>query len=104
MGGKSSKTTSGPSKFAKPFISSAANAVQGAYQGNQANLDNLTGILQSNLPGVVNSTLNNPTLAAANGYDMDVLSGKYLGSGNPFLNAQIAATNGDVTDAVNSGI
>lgn len=103
MGKKSSKTTTGPSKQALPYIKSATDAVTGAYNSNAGNIANITSTLQNNLPTVLGQTLNNPTLGAANSYDQDVLSGKYL-TGNPYLDAQIKATNEDVTNTVNGAI
>lgn len=101
--GKSSKQTNDPSAFAKPYISGAANAVQGAYQANQPNIQNISSLLQNNMGSVADSTLNNPNLAAANSYNNDVLSGQYL-NGNPNLQAIIDQTNGDVANKVNASI
>lgn len=103
MGSKSSSSSTGPSKFAQPYITSGANAVQSAYTGNQANIANISQTLQSNMPAVVNSTLNNPGLAAAGTYNNNVLSGQYLNS-NPYLQQQIDSTNSDVANAANAAI
>jgi len=101
--GKKSKSETGPSKFAQPYISSGANAVQGAYQANQPNIANISQFLQNNMGNVASSLLSNPTLGAANTYASDVLSGKYL-SGNPNLQAIIDNTNSDVANKVNAAI
>lgn len=42
MGLSSSKTTSGPSKKALPYIQTASTAVQSAYDANQPNLQNIS--------------------------------------------------------------
>jgi hypothetical protein len=42
MGISSSKTTTGPSKKALPFITAASGAVQGAYDANKGNLANIS--------------------------------------------------------------
>lgn len=101
--GKSSKQTNDPSAFAKPYISGAANAVQGAYEANQPNIQNISSLLQNNMGQVADSTLNNPNLAAANSYNNDVLSGQYLNS-NPYLNDLINQTDSSVANKVNASI
>lgn len=102
MPSKSSQTT-GPSKAALPYINSATTASQNAYNQSQGLANQSVSILQQNLPGVVDRTINNPLLSAASGYTSDVLRGKYL-TGNPLLDQQIANTNASVTDGVNSAI
>lgn len=102
MGGKT-KTTTGPSAAALPNLNAATGALNSAYGQSSALANQATGILSNNMATVLGSTLNNPTLAAANGYTQDVLGGKYL-SGNPYLDQQIASTNASVTDGVNSAI
>jgi len=102
--GKSSKQETGPSKFSKPYIQAGANALQGAYDANQPNIQNISSFLQNNMGNVAASTLNNPTLGAANTYTQDVLGGKYLGAGNPQLGALIDSTNSDVANKVNASI
>lgn len=101
--GKSSKSETGPSKFSAPYISGAANAVQGAYNANQPNIANISSFLQNNMGNVASQTLNNPGLQQAGVYNSDVLSGKYLNS-NPNLQAIIDQTNGDVANKVNASI
>lgn len=102
MGGKT-KTTTGPSAAALPNLNAATGALNTAYGQSSALANQGVGVLQSNLPTVLGQTLNNPTLAAANGYAQDVLGGKYL-TGNPYLDQQIQNTNASVTDSVNSGL
>lgn len=103
MSKKGSTSTTNISKQALPYLQQASNAATGTYQSNAGNVSNITGLLNQNIPTVLGQTLNNPTLAAASGYDQDVLGGKYL-TGNPFLQQQIDATNQDVTNGVNTGI
>lgn len=102
MSGKS-KTTTGPSKAALPYINSATSAVQDAYGQSSALANQAVGTLQANLPTVLAQTLNNPTLGSANEYTQSVLGGKYL-TGNPYLESQIANTNASVADGVNGAI
>lgn len=103
MGKKSSKTETGPSKFAQPYISGAANQLQAANAANAGNMANINSTLQNNMGNVLASTINNPTMAAAQGYTNDVLSGKYL-SGNPNLQAIIDNTDQSVIDKANAAI
>ena len=100
---KKSTTETAPSKFAQPFIQSGANALQGAYQGNQGNISRISDYLQNNMGNVANMTLNNPGLQQASAYNSDVLSGKYLG-GNPHLQSIIDTTSSDVANRVNGAI
>lgn len=101
--GKSSKQETGPSKFAQPYITAGANAVQGAYNANQPNIANISSFLSNNMGRVAASTLDNPGLAAAGAYNQDVLGGKYLNS-NPNLQGIIDNTNSDVANKVNGAI
>lgn len=101
--GKKSKTETGPSAFAKPYIQSGATAVQDAFTANQPNLANISNTLQSNMGTVLGQTLNNSGLAAANSYNTDVLGGKYL-TGNPNLQGMIDNTNSSVANKVNASI
>lgn len=102
MTGKTT-TTTGPSRAALPNLNAATGALNSAYGQSSALANSAVGTLQDNLPTVLASTINNPNLSAASGYNSDVLGGKYL-TGNPFLDAQIANTNSDVTNTVNGAI
>ncbi|WP_370309308.1 hypothetical protein [Sphingobium abikonense] len=99
MGLSSSKTTTGPSKQALPYLKDASGAVQGAYQNSLGNTADITSALKSAFD---NYSVGSPTLTAANGYAQDVLGGKYLDAGNPYLQGMIDTTNSSVSDQVNS--
>jgi len=99
MGLSSSKTTSGPSKQALPYLTSASGAVQGAYDANKGNVADITGALKSTFD---NYNPVNPNVTAAGNYAQDVLGGKYLDAGNPYLQGMIDTTAGDVSDRVNA--
>lgn len=103
MSGKST-TTTGPSAAALPYLNQASSALNSGYQQSSALASQATGLLSSNLPGVTQTTLANPNLTAAGNYDQSVLSGQYLGAGNPYLNQQVANTNADVTNTVNCAL
>lgn len=101
--GKKSKQTTGPSKYAQPYITNAAKTAQQAYQANQGNLENISGTLNSVLGGVAERAGQvNPLVGAAQGYATDVLGGKYLGEGNPYLQGMIDQTGQSVSDRVNA--
>lgn len=99
MGLSSSKTTTGPSKQALPYLQSASSTVQNAFAGNQGNVQDIT----NSLKGTFDSySIDNPTLTGARGYVDDVLGGKYLDAGNPYLEGVINTTNNSVADRVNA--
>jgi hypothetical protein len=104
MGKKSSKSTTGPSKFAQPYIRAGADALNSVYQKAQPQLDTLTDTFSSSLPDIIKNTMQNPNLAAAGGYNADVLGGKFLGEGNPYLERMIGRTADDVQNRVNGSI
>ncbi len=83
-----SKQKTEPSKFAKPYISSAANGLQSAVAGNEANVQGLQTGLQGALGQLGGSLGDNPLTTAAKGYSTDVLGGKYLGA-NPYLDGMV---------------
>ena len=102
MGLSSSKSTTGPSKFAKPFISSAANTLQSTFNANQGNLEDIGNTFSGGFRSVADRAFApDPLVEQARAHSSDVLGGKFL-SGNPFLDAMIARTSGDVADRVNS--
>jgi len=74
--------------------------LQNAYQGNAANVASLSSALNSQLPTITTNALNNPNVNAASSYYGDVLSSKYLDSGNPYLSSMISQTNDDVSNRV----
>lgn len=102
--GKKSKSTTGPSKFAQPYISNAANAVQGAYQDNAGAISDIASQIQGYLPDLgARAFGDNPLVSSAQNYAQGVVGGDYL-NGNPYLEQMIANTNNSVGDAVNAKI
>lgn len=86
-------------------ITGAANTVTNAYNqaapGLQAGAQKFGGILDS----VVNRyNQGDPNITAARGYNADVLSGKYLDSGNPYIQDMIDMTGGDVRNGVSASL
>lgn len=105
MGLSSSKqtTTNDPSKFAQPYITAGANALQSAYGETQPLASSISSTIGAQLPGLADKAFNpDPNITAALGYNTDVLDGKYLDAGNPYLQGQINSTNNDITDKINA--
>lgn len=87
----------------QPHILGAAQDIRNTVGKNQGNLDTLAGRLGEQLPGLMSQAFGQqPGLAAATGYANDVLGGKYLGQGNPYMNNMLAQTRENVGNAVNS--
>jgi hypothetical protein len=100
MGLSSSKTTSGPSKFAQPFISAGANAITDAYNTNKGPTAEIASSIQGLVPGLLEKyNAGNPSVNAAQGYNSDVLGGKYL-TGNPYLESIVNKSRENAMGAV----
>lgn len=99
LSGSKTTTTSGPSKEALPYLTSASSAVQNAYAQNQPNNQ----AIGNNLFNAYNQYSGNmgSDLAGARGYSQDVLGGKYL-NGNPYIDNIVSQTGNDVTDRINA--
>jgi len=105
LGKKSSttKTSNKPWKAARPYLLGAAGTIQNTVDANQGNLDSQAGQIRGFLPGLADKAFgSNAGLDAANSYATDVLGGKYLDEGNPYLQGMIDSTNADVSDRVNA--
>jgi hypothetical protein len=100
MGLSSSKQTTGPSKFAQPYIASGANAITDAYNTNKGPTAEIASSIQGLIPGLLDKyKAGNPSVNAAQGYNTDVLGGKYL-EGNPYLESIIGKTRENTLGAV----
>ena len=100
--GKKSKQTSDPSKFAKPYITNAANTLQTDVSNNRGNVDAISGQMQQILPGLASRIGNDPLANQAKDYAGRVLGGQYLGS-NPYLDGIVSEARAGAFDQVNSG-
>lgn len=104
MSGGSKKQTTGPSAYAKGFVTPAAQSVRNAYNANSGAVQNIANTIQKGIPGLAEKAFGtNPLLQKAQGYATDVIGGKYL-EGNPHLQAMIDQTANDVTDRVEASI
>ena len=96
-----SKTKTEPWAKAEPYIMSGANAVQGAYDANSGNIQQATNSITGLIPSMLEKyQAGNPAVNAATSYNSDVLSGRYLNEGNPYLDQVV---NRSVNDTVNAG-
>lgn len=97
------KTTTEPSAYAKGYITPAANALQSTYGSTQARANEFGDMLASRIPGLMDSAFN-PSEAnmAGMGYLGDVLGGKYLSQGNPYLDGIVDQTRSNTMDSVQS--
>jgi hypothetical protein len=108
MGGGGSKSSSSSvsgsaQKWAIPYATAGAGAVQNVFNQNQPNLQALTNQVTGKvIPGLQNQVdQSGQTAGQAQGYYGDVLSGKYL-QGNHYMDQLLSRLRGDVTNGVNS--
>lgn len=80
----------------------AANTLTNAYNAAQPNTQAITSQLSGLVPGLASTmTGTQAGVGAASGYYNDVLGGKYLDAGNPYLNGVINTSNNSIQDRVN---
>lgn len=104
MGKKSKQsTTSEPSAWAKGYITPALGGLQQTYQANQGAIQGIGNTLQNAFSQNAGQMIGaSPLIKTAQGYAGDVLSGKYLGQGNPYLQSMIDTSNNSVQDRINA--
>ncbi|MGR4893342.1 hypothetical protein ACIPPQ_20145 [Sphingopyxis sp. LARHCG72] len=82
-------------------VEGAANNITGAYNqarpGLEAGAAKFGGVLDSVMERY---NQGDPNIAAARGYNADVLGGKYLDAGNPHLEEMVALTNNNARNGV----
>lgn len=90
---------------AKPYLLGAVNDAQSTYRANNAATADIASQIQGLLPGLVERyNAGNPALKAAQSYNTDVLSGRYLNEGNPYLQSMIDSTGNDVRNGVQASL
>jgi hypothetical protein len=100
---KKTKTVNEPWKPMQQPIINSVNTASGIVTANQGNLDQLAGDVRAHLPTLQSMAFNpNPALQAGQGYAQDVLGGKYLGQGNPYMQGMLDETRQNVGNQVNS--
>lgn len=103
MGGKT-KTTTEPSKFAKPYIQQGAGALNTAYNANSGAIQGATNQVVGLLPSIIDKyKAGNPAVNAATDYTTNVLNGDYLG-GNPYLEGVVQSSNDDVRNQTQAAL
>jgi hypothetical protein len=98
-----SKTSNKPWKAARPHLLGAMNTISNTVNSSQGNLDQMAGQLRGFLPGLGEKAFGeNAGLDAANSYATDVLGGKYLAEGNPYMNQMASMARSNVAGDINS--
>jgi len=92
----------------KPIYSSqiedAAGNVSNAYNAQAPKISGITDQLSTLVPGLVEKyTQGDPNINAAQGYNADVLSGKYLNS-NPYLDGIVQQTGNDARNQTSAAL
>lgn len=101
MGLSSSKTKSSTKPVYSSQIEGAAGNINSAYASQAPKISAITDQLGGLVPSLVDQYQNgDPGVKAAQGYNTDVLSGKYLDAGNPYLQGQIDQTNAGVRNGL----
>lgn len=96
-----SKTKPIYSKEVEGAAANITNAYRTAQPGLESGAAKFGGILDS----VVNRyNEGDPNITAARGYNADVLGGKYLDAGNPYLQQMIDQTGNDVSNGVTASL
>lgn len=105
MGLSSSKTKTSTKPVYSSQIEGAAGNVTNAYNAAASGIANTSNALAGMVPDLVSKyTQGDPNVKAAQGYNADVLNGKYLDAGNPYLQAQIDATGNDVRNGLSASL
>lgn len=90
-------------KDVKPYVFGAANNLQDTVRAAQPGLDAITGGLNSGFATLGNRVFGSNALTdQAKSYAGDVLGGKYLGAGNPYLEGMVDTARGNAFDDVAS--
>jgi hypothetical protein len=96
---KKSKSTTGPSRFAQPYIQGGANALTSEFNNTIGGLRETSGEFSNLIGDFARDRLQNGDAGvnAARGYNTDVLGGRYLNS-NPYLDDMVNDTNEDIVN------
>lgn len=105
MGLSSSKSKSSTKPIYAPQIEGAASTVSNAYNQQAPYIDKATQAINTLIPSLTDAAqkgigVNN----AASGYNTDVLNGKYLDAGNPYLQDIINQSNNDTRNQLEASL
>lgn len=79
--------------------------MQNAYNQNAGTIQDATNSVTSLLPGLIDKyKAGDAGVNAARGYNVDVLGGKYLGEGNPYLQQMIDRSTNDTVNATQAAL
>lgn len=81
---KKQKSTTNPSRFARPYITNAADTLRADIAGNRGNVEQLQGGLQTAIGSLTSRIGGTPLEQQARSYAGDVLGGRFLNN-NPFM-------------------
>jgi len=105
MGLSSSKSSTKTTPTYAPQLTGAASNISNAYAQQQPKITSITDQLGGLVPSLASTYQNgDPNVNAAKAYNADVLSGKYLNSGNPYLQSIIDSSNNDVRNQVEASL
>lgn len=100
-----SKSTTKTKPIYSQQIEGAAGNINAAYSAQAPKISAVTDQLSAQVPGLVERyTQGDPNVKAAQGYNADVLGGKYLDAGNPHLQAMIDQTGNSVRNGVSASL
>lgn len=103
MGLSSSKTKTASTPYDPAAIKAGSSALSSAYNSSLPAINANTGAINNLVPTLAQQfTQGDPATNAAEGYVTDVLGGKYLNAGNPYLQGMIDQTNQNVRNQVNA--
>lgn len=98
-----SKSSSKP--IYKTQIEGAANTVKSVYDNNASNIGKVSAdLLGLNTQLIDQYKQGDPLLTAAKGYNTEVLGGKYLDAGNPYLQQMVDRTNSSVRNQTQASL
>ena len=103
--GKSSSSTNKPWDKAQPYMLGGADTLNSVYNENAGKIQGATDQVTGLMPEVLDRyKAGNKALTGATDYNADVLGGKYLDKGNPYLQEMIDQTGGDVRNQVQAAM
>lgn len=86
-------------------IEGAANNANATYAAQAPKLTGVTDALGTLVPGLIDKFKNgDPGVNAATAYNTDVLNGKYLDAGNPYLEQMVSQTNDNARNGLASSL
>lgn len=96
MGLSSSKTSSKTTPIYAPQLEAMAGNVNSAYQSQAPKITGITDQLATLTPGLLDQfQQGDPNVNEARAYNSDVLGGKYLDAGNPYLESMVSKGEND---------